>query len=328
MSGRKHAKPKSSATRSSVSAQLDPSVNAPLTSSVNAQREPIALGPSHEGALPLAELQRELGELLRRFEPLVDHPSAAARATIARLVSGNERLSPHEQAEIYRDQFWLRHRDSLYEDFPALSYLLGADSFEALVRAYLLACPPDSWTLRDLGLRLGSFAASYDAFSPEMAGPARELAAFELAFIRAFDAAEVTPLDVGRVAMVPATEWPNMRLGIHPHVELFALEFPVHEVRAAVREGQTPERQLAASLTFVAVWRAADRVVYHRPLAAGEYALLSSLRVGTPLGAACGSVAEKLTEPDQRELGANLRRWFERWAQCGWLVSLDAAPAS
>ncbi len=275
---------------------------------------------------PLATLQSELGELLRRFESLEQHPCEAVRDTVARIVAGNERVSPHEQAEIYRDQFWLRHRDSLREDFPALAYLVGDESFEALARAYLLACPPDSYTLRDLGLRLGDFAAAYDGFDPELAGPARELACFELSFVRAFDAADVAPLTVERVTALPPDQWPGARLGIHPHLELFALEYPIFELRPSLRAGLEPDRIIARAPAFVAVWRASDKTVYHRVLAPTEHALLTALRDGLPLGDACNRAARELSEPEQEALLAALSRWFRNWGEAGWIVSLDAGP--
>ena len=43
------------------------------------------------------------------------------------VIAGNDRLTPEEQAEIYREQFWLRHRDVLRDDYPALRHLLGEE---------------------------------------------------------------------------------------------------------------------------------------------------------------------------------------------------------
>jgi hypothetical protein len=64
------------------------------------------------------------------------------------------RTTPVERLEIYREQFWLRHRSSLVEDFPGVSGILGRRAWAALIEGYLEAHPPHSYTLRDLGLRL------------------------------------------------------------------------------------------------------------------------------------------------------------------------------
>jgi hypothetical protein len=66
-------------------------------------------------------------------------------------VTGNDRLSPAEQVDIYRRQFWLRHEDCLAEDFPALRAILGEPLWEAFVRDYLTEIPPTAPNLRDLG---------------------------------------------------------------------------------------------------------------------------------------------------------------------------------
>ena len=113
----------------------------------------------------LATIQGFLGETFRGMTPLGDRPDL--HAAIAAIVAGNDRLTPAEQAEIYREQFWLRHRDVLRDDYPALRHLIGDEPFDDLVRAYLEACPPRSYTLRDLGDRLAEFARSYDRFPPE-----------------------------------------------------------------------------------------------------------------------------------------------------------------
>src|SRR5262245_22989540 len=89
----------------------------------------------------LARVMAELRDACRSPPPIADDPAASS---IARThVMGNERLTPEAQADIYRRQFWLRHVDSMLEDYPALAHLLGEDAFDAFARAYLVAHPPD-----------------------------------------------------------------------------------------------------------------------------------------------------------------------------------------
>ena len=134
----------------------------------------------------LEAIQTVLADAFRRFDRIAETSSADS---VRSIVSGNERLTPIQQAEIYREQFWLRHRDALYEDYPGLAYILGEEPFEQFLRDYLLACPPDSWTLRDLGNRIAGFAESYAGFDPDKATLARDMCTFELAFIDIWDGA-------------------------------------------------------------------------------------------------------------------------------------------
>ncbi len=257
----------------------------------------------------LAATQTLLGGLLRQFQPLGEHE---ARAAIRELVAGNDRLSPEEQAEIYREQFWLRHRDSLYEDFPALAYLIGDDAFEALARAYLAAWPPRSWTLRDLGDKLADFAAGYDF--PAEGAAARDLIRYELAFVPLFDAAAAAPVELAKVQAIAPDAWERARVVLQPAFVLLDLAHPVHAFRDAVKDGKQPERRIAPARTLLAMWQAADLRVHHRELEPGEMAVLAALREGLPLGAACARAADAAEA---------IERWFSAWARSGWVVDIQ-----
>src|SRR5215831_16934936 len=84
------------------------------------------------------------------------------------VATGNARLSPVEQLDIYREQFWLRHVGVMEEDFVSIVTLLGHDGFHDLARAYLTACPPRTFTLRDVGDRLADFVATDPAYQDDL----------------------------------------------------------------------------------------------------------------------------------------------------------------
>jgi hypothetical protein len=58
------------------------------------------------------------------------------------LVRGDQRLSAIERVNIYANAYFYRLLDCLREEFPATFAVVGDDNFTALVRDYLLACPP------------------------------------------------------------------------------------------------------------------------------------------------------------------------------------------
>src|SRR5262249_33147020 len=72
----------------------------------------------------------------------------------ARYIKPNDRLTSFERLEIYNRQYWWRVLASMTEDFPGLRAVLGERRFEDMCRAYLTACPSQSFTLRNLGARL------------------------------------------------------------------------------------------------------------------------------------------------------------------------------
>ena len=261
----------------------------------------------------LQATQEFLGGLLRQCESLAE-AEGGVRAEIRRVVAGNDRLSPEQQADIYREQFWLRHRDSLYEDFPALAKLVGEDVFDALARDYLAAHPPRSWTLRDLGEDLADFADGWRGFG-EHAAAARDLCRYELAFVALFDAAAVAPVALAKVEAVPAEAWEGARIGLHPALTLLELGHPVHAYRLAVKNGEEPAA-LAAAPTCLAMWQGEDLRVHHRELEANELGLLLALRRGMALGPACEEVARG------GDVSGSVGGWFASWAKSGWVVDI------
>src|SRR5690606_3078534 len=108
----------------------------------------------------LSEIQRQLAAMLQRPRTLLGHAEVAE--LIATLTTERPRLSPAEQVEVYREQFWLRHTGALLEDFPGLSGILGQSDWERLVEGYLVAHPPSHFSLRDLGSGLPEYVAGQD----------------------------------------------------------------------------------------------------------------------------------------------------------------------
>jgi hypothetical protein len=266
----------------------------------------------------LERIQRILGDAFRQFEPIDE--LGDTKSAVESIVSGNHRLSPVEQAEIYRGQFWLRHRDALYEDYPGLAYILGEDGFEQFLRDYLLACPPDSWTLRDLGNRIATFAASYEGFPDDKAGLARDMAAFELAFIDVWDGEEAEPITLERVESIPPEAWITAEIAFHPLLSLLTLDHPVHVLRKKIRADEEPSLEVASEPTFVALWRGHNGRVHYRGISAGEDALIRSLRAGDDLGTACERAVERIE--DAAALAGELQSWFRGWAKRGWIVDV------
>jgi hypothetical protein len=68
------------------------------------------------------------------------------------LVDGDERLSAAERIDIYANAYFFRLLECLGGDFPATLAVLGADSFAALVKEYLLEHPPTEPSILYAGL--------------------------------------------------------------------------------------------------------------------------------------------------------------------------------
>lgn len=263
-----------------------------------------------------------VGFLVRRRDLTTDEE---ARRFAGEHIAGNDRVSPVEALEIYREQYWLRHTSSLVEDFPGVGGVLGQAEWERLVEEYLVAHPPASFSLRDLGEKLPDFAATRDWL------PHRDLvvdmARLEWAHADVFDAPAAGPLAPEKLRAVPEDGWEGVRLVTHPALRLLEVTYPVVELWQRLRASQSDESPGAEPIALpepepvkLAVHRRQLEIVHDR-LEPDAFTLLSKLVASTPLGLACQSTADELgLAPD--EIGQRLESWFATWTARGYLVDL------
>jgi len=254
------------------------------------------------------------------------------RAYAGRFIKPNDRLSSFERLEIYNRQYWFRLLSSMNEDFPGLRAVLGDKKFEAMGKAYLVDCPSQSFTLRNLGARLESWLRKH----PKWAGPKQALAIdivrLEWADIEAFDGkaeAALRPEDLG----AQASE--SLKLKLQPYISLLDLQYPVDDLLLEVRkededtdfasnafqEKHKRKRvQAVAKLKPREIYLAVHRVedsVYFRRIEREEFVILRSLREGKSLGKAIVAAFGKSRIPAEERAGL-VQRWFQNWAALGW----------
>lgn len=271
---------------------------------------------------PLEPLAGFLAEAFRRSASVADDPALAARC--ADHVTGNARLTPAEQVDIYRRQYWLRHLGSLAEDYPGLEVTLGKPAFEAFCRAYLEANPPTSYALRDLGHGIVAFADGYEHFPAGLEDLARDLVRFEHAFIDVFDGAEPPPLHPAKVQEMPEEAWSTARIVLHPLLRIMNFKYPVQEVRAGVRAGGAGGAGVVPAPRAVHLLLFRKGVTIHwqevDPVAS---ALLEAIAAGQALVPACEAVASGLDEAAVADLGDRVQRWFSQWTSWGIIVDIE-----
>jgi hypothetical protein len=229
--------------------------------------------------------------------------------------TGSTRLSPIEQLDVYREQFWLRHVACLAEDFPTLQAHVGEARFETLVAAYLHAHPPVHFMLRHLGDDLAQFLgdANEDALIVD-------IARVEWAFVEAFDAPDAPPLDARAVGLIAEHAWPLARIGLHPSLQRLRLAHPAHEMREQHRKKEELQRP-ATTATRLVIYRR-DFLLYVEEMDPLAFDLLERLARGEPLGAAGDAVAD--ASGRREEVESRIGEWFTRWSALGWIVRVEA----
>jgi hypothetical protein len=264
-----------------------------------------------------ADVQAFLGLVIPRASSIDTDPASVAKTK--QVVAVGVRLSPVEQLEIYREQFWLRHVGAMKEDFVTVHHLLGDDEFQLLCAAYFLAYPPKSFTLRDLGERFAEFLQTAEPWAKDAL--LHDCARLEWAFVEAFDAPDAPPLDPTTIAEAPEDAWGHARVILHPSVQLLELSYAAHIFRRDVRDEESPERPTPAP-TCVVVYRGPEKLMYIalEPLA---FELLRLLAKGELLAPACERVAAEAQIADSSELEGKVGAWFQAWAAYGWVSRVE-----
>jgi hypothetical protein len=268
----------------------------------------------------LDQIQTFFAAQLRKRRALPKDATLTAQACA--FVSASGRLSPVERLEIYREQFWLRHTASLVEDFPGLSGILGQEAWQALIDGYLEAHPPESYTLRDLGLHLPRYVEA----QPTLAHHALclDMARLELAYLELFDAADAAPLNATALVDIPEAAWEHARIELQPALRLLQVGYPVASLRKQLFLAQTSGESvpIPAPAPFHLLLFRRDLSMYHEELTAGAFALLGALTRRVPLAAACAQAQAEIPE-EAAGIAQNVGAWFQSWAARGFITSVE-----
>jgi hypothetical protein len=298
--------------------------------------------------MKLMQLQRTMARAV--MQPLTSSERMQRRAPdggpmkryASRFIKPNDRLTSFERLEIYNRQYWFRVLSALIEDFPGLRAVLGERRFDAMAKAYLIANPSRSFTLRDLGSRMESWLRK----NPKWAGPnqalALDIARLEWADIEAFDGKAEEALRQEDLSNVDGAK---LKLTLQPYVRLLIFRYPVDDLLLEVRKNDEDtdfasntfsERQkrkrvravakLKPAQIFLAVHRI-DYSVYFRRLDQEEYSILTALHRGNTLGAAIDAAFRKsAVAPEQRPV--QVQTWFQTWAALGWFCRPEKKRAA
>jgi hypothetical protein len=262
------------------------------------------------------------------------------RAEAAKFIKPNDRLTSFERLEIYNRQYWFRVLSGFAEDFPGLRAVLGERKFDAVSKAYLIECPSESFTLRNLGSRLEGWLRTHPKALGDRAALATDMARLEWADIDAFDGlAEPGLMQADLAKANPAT----LRLKLQPYIHLLELRYPVDDLLLEIRKGSAElnvasnafserqkkkrVRQVAAlkpAKIFLAVHRV-DEEVYFRRLEREEYAILSALAAGKTLAKALDAAwIGSSVSPAARQ--SHVQNWFQTWSSLGWFCHIEKNP--
>ena len=239
-------------------------------------------------------------------------------AEVETLVTRGPRLSALERLAIYGDGYFARLVECLLDDYPALAHLLGAEEFESLARAYVVAHPSRSPSLNAYGAGMVAFLRQ----RPEpWATFAAELAELEWALVTVIHAETRPALAPDALASVRPEDWARARLVPSPALAVLAFRYPVNTFYQAFRAGNAPVLPAPAA-SAVAVHREGLKLYRHdlEPVAAR---LLTALARGEPLGVALEGLQRAASPQELETAQSRLSAWFSDWVSAGFFTALE-----
>jgi hypothetical protein len=231
----------------------------------------------------------------------------------------SERLSAAERVRIYRRMYIARLVETLADDYSTVRMHLGAEAFRELVIAYAAAHPSRSYTLARFGDRLPRYLAENASGYPRGALLV-DLARFEAALNRAFDAEPARALDVETIRRIPLERWSSTRLVPAPALELLELE---HEVGSHLQAAQDEEESLPAprrERTRLAIYRK-DWTARWTELTEPAFTVLSALCEGDDLAEALAAGVKFVPATEREE---TVFAWFHEWFGEGFFTAVES----
>lgn len=216
---------------------------------------------------------------------------------------------------IYQDAYLLRLAEALGTNYPCLRDTLGDEDFGHLVIAYQRFRPPRHPSIRWFGDCLADFLGSGE---PYQAVPIfADLARFEWSLRHTIDAADAVRLEPEDLAALPAADWPDLVLALHPSVTLLGLDWNAPAVWQAFddkTESPDPVRAPSAWL----VYRGREGTSHWQSIADLEYAALETIRSRMSFADLCVRLETRGADAD--EVPAIAAEMLRSWIAAGILT--------
>jgi len=232
-------------------------------------------------------------------------------------VVGNARADADERIHVYVEGYRLRFLEVLQDNFNGLREFLGDEQFDVLGRAYIDAHPSTHPSVRWFSQHLPAFLRGTEPYSnhPILA----EMAAFEWAQGRAFDAADAQTLDMQALAAVPPESWGQVKFGLHPSLQRLELQWNAPKIWQAIdAEEDVPEPAAGDSVAWL-LWRQ-DLTTRWRSLGVDEAWMLEAASQEASFGELCEGLC-RWHAPETVAMQA--ASYLKLWLTDGLITSIE-----
>lgn len=162
---------------------------------------------------------------------------------------------------IYADGYFARLLEVLSDNYSELCQYMGKTAFNKMAKRYLDNYPSNFRSIRWFGDKLPIFLESYMPYQkrPILA----ELAKFEWAIGKTFDALDSNILTIEELKNIPASSWGEMKFTFHPSVEHHHFDYNVANIWDGLLDKQI--KRAVKKHQAVLFWRN-QLETFYRPL--------------------------------------------------------------
>src|SRR5262249_15653379 len=144
----------------------------------------------------------------------------------------------------------------------------------------------------------------------------------ERASLEVFHGGDAEPLREYRLRELAPEAWPSFCARLHPAAQLLDVDWPIHQVADAIKEGRPWEAPTPSSATIL-VWRE-DGQVRFRALEPGERGGLKAAARPTDFATICAALAHDLDSTAAVDLAEIINRILTDWLRAGLLTTETA----
>jgi hypothetical protein len=256
--------------------------------------------------------------------PAIAPSGIAIEEEASRYICPSPTLRPAQRIELYAQQYWWRLLSALQEIYPLVTRLFGYHDFNCILAIpYLIAYPPDHWSLNLLGIHLAQWIhENYNSPDKQLVYDA---ALLDAAFHESFVAKASKPLEASANKTAEDLSYLlSCKLYLQPFIQFFEFEYDLMTFRVEFLK-ETPEYWvendfpiLKKEKTSFVLFRNLYGHTAWDTISSAELKLLSCFIEGSTIEEACDWL-EKQDASIFKEAENNLHIWVQGWMIKKWL---------
>jgi hypothetical protein len=234
-------------------------------------------------------------------------------------------LRPAQRIELYSQQYWWRLLSILHDTYPFVTRLFGHHDFnQTLGIPYLMAYPPNTWSLNALGNNLPQWI--FDNYHNSDKKLVQNAAELDFGFHDCFVAPQLKPLQSEATSQLEDfSPLLTRTLYLQPSVALFQFDYDLLNFRMEFLK-EPPEYwidnnfpPLEPTPLSLVVFRNSNNHTVWNTLTEAEIKLLNCFRKGSTIEEACNWI-EQQDKSIYEEAEKNLHLWIQSWIVKKWLT--------